>query len=71
LQSVLCNQVAENEMGGTCSTNGEEERIQVIGGEARGKGIPRKTKTEVGGQYYDGSWRRGMRCCELHWSDSS
>jgi hypothetical protein len=40
----------EDEMSGTCSTNGEgggEERVYVIGGKARGKENTRKTKTEV------------------------
>jgi hypothetical protein len=33
-------------MGRTCSTNGEEkERVQVVGGKARGKEAARKTKT--------------------------
>jgi translation initiation factor RLI1 len=33
-----------------CSTNrGEEERVQVIDGKARGKKTARKTKREVGG----------------------
>jgi hypothetical protein len=33
-------------MGGACSTNGgEEERVHVIGGKARGKWTARKTKT--------------------------
>jgi hypothetical protein len=37
-------------MGGASSTNGEEEeRINVIGGEAREKETTRKTKTDVGG----------------------
>jgi hypothetical protein len=32
-------------MGGTCSTNGEEEEcIYVVGVKARGKGATRKTK---------------------------
>jgi hypothetical protein len=33
-------------MGGSCSTNGEEEKgVEVIGGKARGKDTTRKTKT--------------------------
>jgi hypothetical protein len=33
-------------MSGACSTNGEEEeRVQVVGGKARGKETTRKTKT--------------------------
>jgi hypothetical protein len=33
-------------MGRPCSTNGgEEERVQIIGGKARGKDATRKTKT--------------------------
>jgi hypothetical protein len=33
-------------MGGPCSTNeGEEERVWIIGGKARGKETTRKTKT--------------------------
>jgi hypothetical protein len=37
-------------MGGVCSMNrGEEERVYVIDGKARGKETTRKTKTEVGG----------------------
>jgi hypothetical protein len=33
-------------MGGTCSTNGgKEERVQVVGGKARGQEATRKTKT--------------------------
>jgi hypothetical protein len=36
----------EDEIGGTCSTNvGEEDRVWVIGGKARGKETTRKTKT--------------------------
>jgi hypothetical protein len=48
--------VEEDDMGGACSTNGEEKRVQVIGGKARGKeplGRPRQRwadniKTELG-----------------------
>jgi hypothetical protein len=37
-------------MCGPCSTNGlEEERVQVIGGKARGKEAIRETKIYVGG----------------------
>jgi hypothetical protein len=33
-------------MDGTCSTNGgEEERVEVIGGNAKGKEPTRKTRT--------------------------
>jgi hypothetical protein len=33
-------------MGGPCSMNvGEEERLQIIGGKARGKETTKKTKT--------------------------
>jgi hypothetical protein len=33
-------------MGEACSTNGrEEERVQVVGGNVRGKEATRKTKT--------------------------
>jgi hypothetical protein len=33
-------------MGGACSTNeGEEERVYVVGGKARGIETPRNTKT--------------------------
>jgi hypothetical protein len=33
-------------MSGSCSTNGgEEERIEIIGGKARGRETNRKTKT--------------------------
>jgi hypothetical protein len=33
-------------MGGKCSpSGGEEDRIKVVGGEARGKEATRKTKT--------------------------
>jgi hypothetical protein len=33
-------------MGGACRTNGgEEERVYVVGGKARGKEAARKTKT--------------------------
>jgi hypothetical protein len=33
-------------MGGACSTNvGEEERVKVVGGKARGKEATGKTKT--------------------------
>jgi hypothetical protein len=33
-------------MGGPCSTNwGEEERVYITGGKARGKETTRKTKT--------------------------
>jgi hypothetical protein len=36
----------EDEMGGACSTNeGEEERVLVVGGKARGEEATRKTKT--------------------------
>jgi hypothetical protein len=36
----------EDEMGEACSTNeGEEERVQVIGGKARRNEATRKTKT--------------------------
>jgi hypothetical protein len=38
-------------MGRACSTKGEEEYIQDIGGKARKKETTRKTKTQVGGQY--------------------
>jgi hypothetical protein len=35
-------------MVGPCSTNGgEEERVYVIGGKARGKETTRKTKTKL------------------------
>jgi hypothetical protein len=35
----------EDEMGWSCSTNwGEEERLEIIGGKARGKETTRKTK---------------------------
>jgi hypothetical protein len=38
--------IEEDETGGTCSTNGvENERVQVVGGKARGKEATRKTKT--------------------------
>jgi hypothetical protein len=37
-------------MGEARSTNvGEEERVEIIGGKARGKQTTRKTKTWVGG----------------------
>jgi hypothetical protein len=37
-------------MGGACSTNGgEEERVEVTGGKARGKEATRETKIWVGG----------------------
>jgi hypothetical protein len=37
-------------VGGTCGTDGgEEERVEVIGREARGKVITRKTETYVDG----------------------
>jgi hypothetical protein len=32
-------------MGGPCSMNGEEERLKIICGKARGKETTRKTKT--------------------------
>jgi hypothetical protein len=39
-------QVEENEVGGTCVTNGgEEERVKFSGRKARGKETIRKTKT--------------------------
>jgi hypothetical protein len=42
-------QVKDGVLGGACSTNeGEEERLEVIGGKARGKEATRKIKTEVG-----------------------
>jgi hypothetical protein len=41
-------------MGGACSTNGgEEERVYVVGGKARGKETTRRTKTEVVGYRMD------------------
>jgi hypothetical protein len=44
------DQVEEDEVGGACSTSGEEEEsIYVIGGKVRGKETTRKTKTYVGG----------------------
>jgi hypothetical protein len=40
------NEVQEDEMGDACSMNGgEEKRIKVVGGKARGKEATRKTKT--------------------------
>jgi hypothetical protein len=40
------NEIEEDEMGGACSTNGgEQERVYVLGGKARGKKVTRKTKT--------------------------
>jgi hypothetical protein len=37
---------SEDEVGGTCGTNGEEEeRVEVIGRKARGKETTRKTET--------------------------
>jgi hypothetical protein len=43
---ATASQVEEDEMGGPCSTNGgEEERLWIIGGKARGKETIRKTKT--------------------------
>jgi hypothetical protein len=39
-------EVEEDEMDVPCSTNGgEEERLEIIGGKARGKETTRKTKT--------------------------
>jgi hypothetical protein len=36
----------QDEMGGSCSMyGGEEERVEVIGGKARGKETTRKTMT--------------------------
>jgi hypothetical protein len=41
-------QVEEDEVGGTCGTNGrEEESVLVIGRKARGKETPRKTKAYI------------------------
>jgi hypothetical protein len=38
--------VEEDEVGGTCGTNGrEEERVYVIGRKARGKETTRETET--------------------------
>jgi hypothetical protein len=38
--------VEEDDMGGSCSTNGgEKELVLVIGGKLRGKETDRKTKT--------------------------
>jgi hypothetical protein len=35
---MICTQVEEHEMSGACSTNGgEQERVCVVGGKARGK----------------------------------
>jgi hypothetical protein len=39
------DQIKEDEMGGTCSTNGEEEWILDFGGKARRKETTRKTWT--------------------------
>jgi hypothetical protein len=40
------NESKEDEMCGACSMNGgEEERVWVVGGKARGKEASRKTKT--------------------------
>jgi hypothetical protein len=36
-------------MGGACSTNGDKQRVQVIGRKARGKETTRKIKTYLGG----------------------
>jgi hypothetical protein len=42
----LNDKVEEDEVGGTCGTNGEEEeRVWVIGRKARGKETTRKTET--------------------------
>jgi hypothetical protein len=39
-------------MGGTCRTNGgEEERVQIAGGKARGKEPLGRLKTKMVGQY--------------------
>jgi hypothetical protein len=40
--------VEEDEVGGTCGTNGgEEQRVYVIGSKGRGKETTRKTETQV------------------------
>jgi hypothetical protein len=42
----LHNEGKEDEMGGACNTNaGEEKRVWVVGGKARGKEATKKTKT--------------------------
>jgi hypothetical protein len=44
--------IKSRRMRWSCSTNwGEEERMSVIGGKAKGKETTRKTKTYVGGRY--------------------
>jgi hypothetical protein len=43
---IRYHKIKENEMGQACSTNGgEEDRVCVIGGNARRKETTRKTKT--------------------------
>jgi hypothetical protein len=53
-----------DEIVGAYSTNGEDERIHVIGRKARKKETTRKIKTQVDGYYYDGSWKG-----EIGWYD--
>jgi hypothetical protein len=46
---IKSDQVKEDEMGGACGTNGEEEHAYFIGRRARRKETTRETKTLVGG----------------------
>jgi hypothetical protein len=45
----MIRMLMENEMGGACSTNWEEERICVNGGKAKKAESTRETNTWVGG----------------------
>jgi hypothetical protein len=46
---MICT-LRQIEVGGTCRAyGGEEERVHVIGSEARGKETTRKTKTSICG----------------------
>jgi hypothetical protein len=44
----IIRMIKDDEMFRSCSTNGEEECIQVIDGKARRKETTRMTKTKVG-----------------------
>jgi hypothetical protein len=44
--TFACGKLNNEEVGGTCGTNGgEEERVYVIGRKAKGKETTRKTET--------------------------
>jgi hypothetical protein len=60
---IYNNQVEEDEMGGSCRTNGrEEERLWVIGGKAREKETTRKTRRRS-------AYNIRLYLGEMGWSD--